>query len=163
MATKSERQATQRAGGPMPACRRPPWIMRHLVDPLTRFAVGRLGLDDHNRTRVLEVKGRISGVWRATPVMLLELDGRRYLVAMYGETSWVRNLRVQGGGRLRLGRHATDFRAVELADAEKLPVLRAYFRRWWSLVARMTTVTSPNAPDEEISRAASLHPVFLLE
>jgi deazaflavin-dependent oxidoreductase (nitroreductase family) len=149
--------------GPIPARRRPPWIMQHLFDPLTLLAVGRLGLDDHNGTRVLEVKGRTSGVWRATPVRLLELDGRRYLVAMYGETYWVRNLRDQGGGRLRLGDQVTDFRAVELAGEEKLPVLRAYFRRWWSLVAQMTTVTSPHAPDEEITRAASMHPVFMLE
>ena len=149
--------------GPIPAYRRPPWIMQHLFDPLTRLVVGRLGVDDHNGTRVIEVKGRTSGVWRATPVKLLELDGRQYLVAMYGETNWVRNLRVQSGGRLRLGSHVTDFRAVELASQEKLPVLRAYFRRWWSLVARMTTVTSPDAPDEEIARAAPMHPVFMLE
>ena len=49
--------------------------MRHLFDPLTLFLVGRLGMDDHNGTRVLEVKGRKSGLWRATPVRLLELDG----------------------------------------------------------------------------------------
>jgi deazaflavin-dependent oxidoreductase (nitroreductase family) len=145
------------------AYRRPSWIMLHLVDPLTRFLVGSLGLDDHNGTRVLEVKGRKSGAWRATPVRLLELDGRRYLVAISGETHWVRNLRVQGAGRLRLGSQVTDFRSVELVGAEKLPILRAYFTRYWSLVAGMTTVTSPEAPDEEIARAASLHPVFRLE
>ena len=142
---------------------RPPWIMVHVIDPLTILAVGRLGLDDHNGTRVIEVKGRKSGVWRATPVKLLERDGRRYLVAMYGETQWIRNLRAQGGGRLKKGSHLTDFRAVELADAEKLPVLRAYFKRWWSLVARMTTVTSPDASDEEITKAAPMYPVFMLD
>jgi hypothetical protein len=82
---------------------------------------------------------------------------------MYGETSWVKNLRGQGGGRLRLGRQITSFRAVELANEEKPPILRAYLWRWWSLVARLTTITSPDAPDEEIKRAASLHPVFRLE
>jgi deazaflavin-dependent oxidoreductase (nitroreductase family) len=158
---KTIRQAE--SNDPIPSYRRPPWIMLHVVDPLTIFAVGRLGLDDHNGTRVVEVKGRTSGLWRATPVKLLELDGRRYLVAMYGKTQWARNLRAHGGGRMRLGSQATDFRAVELGDEEKVPVLRAYFRRWWSLVAQMTTVTSPDAPDEEIARAASLHPVFRLE
>lgn len=146
-----------------PARRRPPWIMQHLVDPLTLLAVGRLGLDDHNGTRVLEVKGRTSGVWRATPVKLLELDGRRYLVAMYGQTQWVRNLRARGGGRLRLGGQVADFRAVELAGAEKLPVLRAYMKLYWSLVSGMTIVTSPDAPAEEIERAAPMHPAFRLE
>jgi deazaflavin-dependent oxidoreductase (nitroreductase family) len=136
--------------------------MLHLVNPLTRLAVGRLGLDDHNGTQVLEVTGRVSGQWHATPVRVVELAGLRYLVAPQGETDWVKNLRAQGVGRLRLGRRVKEFRAVELTDAEKLPVLRAYFKRWWSLVAQMTPVTSPDAPDEEITRAAPLHPAFLL-
>ena len=148
----------------MPERRQPPWIMRRVADPLTVWAVGRLGLDDHNGTRVIEVRGRSSGAWRATPVKLLELDSQRYLVAMYGQTGWARNLRASGGaGRLRLGRAVTEFSAVELADADKLPVLRAYFRRWWPLVARMTPVRSPEAPEAEIAAAAHLHPVFRLD
>lgn len=148
--------------GTIPARRQPPWIMSRVVDPLTVWAVGRIGLDDHNGTRILQVKGRKSGEWHATPVKLLESGGRRYLVSMYGETNWVKNLRAQGSGRLRLGNQVTDFRAVELADQDKLTVLRAYMTRWWSLVAQMTTVSSPNAPDEEIRLAASMHPVFEL-
>ncbi|SRR6266496_1871588 len=148
---------------PTSVYQQPPWIMLHVFDPLTVFLVGRLGMDDRNGTRVLEVKGRKSGIWRATPVRLLELDGQRYVVAMYGETGWVKNLRVQGNGRLRQGSNVTDFRAVELADKEKVGVLRAYLKRWWSLVAQITTITSPDAPDEEIVKAASLHPVFRLE
>jgi deazaflavin-dependent oxidoreductase (nitroreductase family) len=148
--------------GPTAARRQPPWFMRHLVDPLTIFAVGKLGLDDHNGTRVLEVQGRRSGLWRATPVRLLELEGHNYLVAMYGETGWAKNLRAQGRGRIRLGSHVTEFRAVEISGAEKLPVLRVYMKRYWSLVAGMTSVTSPDAPDGELSRAAPLHPTFRL-
>ncbi len=143
--------------------RQPPWFMLHLVDPLTVFLVGRLGLDDRTGTRVLEVKGRSSGLWRATPIKLLELEGQKFLVAMYGETGWVKNLRAQGSGRIRLGSHMMDFCAIELDGAEKLPVLRAYMKRYWSLVAGMTTVTSPEAPDAEIAAAAPLHPVFRLE
>jgi deazaflavin-dependent oxidoreductase (nitroreductase family) len=146
-----------------PSRPRPPWIMLHVIDPLALFAVGWLGLDDHAGTRVLEVKGRTSGVWRATLVRLLEMDGRRYLVAMYGETQWVKNLRAQGGGRLRMGGKVTDFRAVELANKDKVPALRAYMKRYWSLVSGMTTVTSPDAPDEEIARAAPMYPLFRLE
>lgn len=149
--------------GPIPAYRQSSWIILNLVNPLTRLLVGRLGLESRDGVCVLETKGRISGVWRATPVRLLELDGRRYLVALQGETQWVRNLKVQGGGRFRQGSRITDFRAMELADEAKLPVMRAYFKRWWAQSASLTTVTSPNAPDEEINRAASLHPVFMLE
>lgn len=154
---------TSNAAATIPAYRPSHWIILHLVNPLTRLLVGRLGLDDHDGTRILEVKGRISGVWHANPVRLLELDGRRYLIALQGETQWVRNLRVQRVGRLRLGSHVTDFRAVELADTDKLPVLRAYFRHWWSQSAALTTVTSPDAANEEITKAAPMHPVFMLE
>jgi deazaflavin-dependent oxidoreductase (nitroreductase family) len=148
---------------PSSAKREPPWIMREVVDLLTVLLVGRLGMDDHNGTRVLEVKGRKTGLWRATPVRLLELDGRRYLVAMYGNSRWVRNLRAQGAGRLRLGSDVTEFRAVELAGTEQVAVLRAYLKRWWSLVARITTVTSPDASDEELAKAAPMHPAFRLD
>jgi deazaflavin-dependent oxidoreductase (nitroreductase family) len=136
--------------------------MLHVVNPLTRLAVGRLGLNDHNGTRLLEVQGRVSGRWHATPVRVLELEGLRYLVAPQGESDWVKNLRARGAGRLCLGRRVEELRAVELAGAEKLPAWRAYFKRWWPLVAHMTPVTSPDSPDEEITQAAPLHPVFLL-
>ena len=136
--------------------------MVHIVNPMTRFLVVRLGLD-HDGVRVLETKGRVSGVWHAVPVRLLEAGGHEYLVALQGETQWVRNMRVQGGGRLQLGTHVTEFQARELANDEKLPVLRAYFGRWWSQSASLTTVTSPRAPDEEIMRAGPMHPVFILE
>ncbi len=143
--------------------RQPPWIMRRVVDPLTVLLVGRLGIDDHNGTRVLEVKGRKSGKWHATPVRLVEMNNQRYIIAMYGETNWVKNLRAEGSGRLRMGSHVAEFRAVEFAGAEKLAPLRAYMKRYWSLIAGITTVTSPDAPDEELAKAASMHPVFQLQ
>jgi deazaflavin-dependent oxidoreductase (nitroreductase family) len=144
-----------------PSYRRLPWIMPHVIDPLTRFAVGRLGLD-HDGVRVLEIKGRTSDLWRATPVRVLDVDGQQYLVAPQGETQWVRNLRVQRRGRLRLGGAVTDFQAEELSDQDKVPVLRAYFRRWWSQTARLTTLPAPDATDAEVLRAAPRHPAFRL-
>jgi deazaflavin-dependent oxidoreductase (nitroreductase family) len=146
-----------------PSYHRPSWIMLRIFDPLTRLLVGKFGMDDRNGTRVLEVQGRASGLWRATPVKLLELDGQRYLVAMYGTTDWSKNLRARGFGRIRFGRQVFAFRAHELADDQKIPILRAYLKRWWSLVAQMTPITSPNAPDAQIAGAAYLHPVFSLE
>ena len=145
------------------AHRQPPWIMRHVFDPLTLLLVGKWGMDDHNGTRVLEVRGRKSGVWRATPVRLLELDERRYVVAMYGETSWVKNLRSRGRGRLRMGSHVLEFRVVELAGEEKLKVLRTYLKRYWTLVAQMIAIQSPDVTDEELAQVAVRHPVFELE
>ena len=108
--------------------RAPGWFTRHvfnqLVAFLTRRGISVLG------SRVLAVKGRTSGQWRTTPVNLLTHDGRRYLVAPRGETQWVRNLRAAGTGELRVGSRAESFRGRELGDDEKVPVLRAYLRRW---------------------------------
>ena len=41
----------------------------------------------------LSVPGRVSGKWRTTPVVVLEHDGGRYLIAPFGNTEWARNLR----------------------------------------------------------------------
>jgi deazaflavin-dependent oxidoreductase (nitroreductase family) len=122
-----------------------------------------LGLDDHNGTRVIEAQGRRSGVWRSTPVRVLDLNEHQYVVAMYGESNWARNLRSQRLGRIRRGKHLDEFRAVEIGGRDKLPILRAYFKRWWNLVSGMTIVTSPDAPEEEIAKAAPFHPVFRLD
>jgi hypothetical protein len=59
--------------------RRPGWFTRNVfnksVAGLTRMGVSVLG------SRVLEVRGRRSGVARRTPVNLLTLNGSEYLVA----------------------------------------------------------------------------------
>src|SRR3954449_2766900 len=85
---------------------KPGWFTRHVFNGLVAAAT-RVGLSVWG-SRVLEVRGRTSGEWRSTPVNLLTLDDRRYLVAPRGVTQWVRNLRVAGGGRLRLGGSVQD-------------------------------------------------------
>jgi len=126
---------------------------------MLRFFSGRLGFAGGG-IRILVVKGRKSGKWYSIPIRLLELDGKKYLVALQGETFWVKNLRASGEGRLKLGGRNTEFRAVEKNNAEKIPILRAYLKRWWSVSKPLTPVSSPEAPDEELMRAAPLHPVF---
>src|SRR5689334_17145799 len=101
---------------------RPGWMTQHIGNPLRAFRTDRLGRRLRG-SRVLAVRGRSSGQWRTTPVNPLELNGRRYLVAPRGETDWVRNLRAAGTGELRLGGKAEAFRATELPDAEKPPIL----------------------------------------
>src|SRR4051812_31023133 len=95
-------------------------VFNAVVAWLTRRGISVLG------SRVLEVRGRKSGELRSVSVNLMTVDGQQYLVAPRGHTQWVRNLRVAGEGNLRVGRKAGKFRAVELADDEKAPLLRAY-------------------------------------
>lgn len=119
----------------------------------------RLGLSVWG-SRVLRVRGRSTGEWRTTPVNLLTHDGARYLVAPRGQTQWVRNMRAAGGGELVRGRRAQPFRAVEVADADKPAILRAYLRRWKFEVGVFFDGVGPDAADDELLRIAPGYPVF---
>jgi deazaflavin-dependent oxidoreductase (nitroreductase family) len=109
---------------------------------------------------VLEVRGRKTGEPRQTPVNPLTIDGARYLVAPRGQAHWVRNLRARGDGRLLSGRRAEDFTAVEVADDDKPPILRAYLTRWKWEVGQFFGGVGPDSSDEELRAIAPDHPIF---
>lgn len=139
----------------------PDWFTRNVANPavslLSRAGVSVAG------SRVLAVRGRVSGEWRTNPVNVLSLGGQRYLVAPRGNTEWVRNLRAAGRGELRVGRRGETFTAAELPDADKAPVLRAYLKRWgWELGAFFTGLKSDSS-DEEFTAAAPGYPVFRID
>jgi deazaflavin-dependent oxidoreductase (nitroreductase family) len=138
--------------------RAPGWFTRNVFNRLVAFLTGR-GLSILG-SRVLAVKGRTSGEWRTTPVNLLEFEGRRYLVSPRGEGQWVRNLRVAGTGELRLGARAEQFRGRELGDDEKVPVLRAYLKRWKAEVGVFFDGVGPDSTDEELRAVSLKHPAF---
>jgi deazaflavin-dependent oxidoreductase (nitroreductase family) len=140
----------------------PGWFTRNVfnraVAGLTRLGVSVLG------SRILEVKGRKSGQPRRTPVNLLILDGREYLVAPRGETQWVRNARAdQGRVALILGRRREERVAHELGQAEAIPVLRAYLKRWKVEVGVFFDGVTADSSDEQLRQAATKHPVFALD
>jgi deazaflavin-dependent oxidoreductase (nitroreductase family) len=138
--------------------RRPGWFTKNVfnaaVAGMTRLGISVLG------SRILRVKGRTTGVVRSTPVNVLTMDDDRFLVAPRGETQWVRNLRAAGGGELVLGRRTEVFRADEVADADKVDVLRAYLKRWKAEVGMFFDGVGPDSPDDELRRIAPRHPVF---
>jgi deazaflavin-dependent oxidoreductase (nitroreductase family) len=131
-------------------------VFNRLVAALTRAGVSVYG------SRVLEVKGRTSGEWRHTPVNLLRFEAGDYLVSPRGHTQWVRNLRVSGQGRLRVGKRTQSFTAVEVAEDQRPPVLRAYLKKWKFEVGVFFAGVGPDSPDEELRRIANDHPVFRL-
>ena len=140
---------------------KPGWFTRHVFNP-TIALLTRAGLSVWG-SRILQVRGRKTGQIHEVPVNLLTFEGNRYLVAPRGETQWVRNLRVVGEGALRLGRRVERFRAVEIPDGTKLPILRAYLRRWKLEVGVFFEGVGPDASDEELRRIAPNHPVFRIE
>jgi len=140
---------------------KPGWFTKHVFNRLVAFLT-RVGVSVWG-SRELRVRGRKTGEWRTTPVNLLTYEGRRYLVAPRGETQWVRNLRAAGTGELRVGRRVESFRATELTDADKTPVLRAYLRRWKAEVGVFFGGVSAKSSDEELKRIAPDHPAFLID
>jgi deazaflavin-dependent oxidoreductase (nitroreductase family) len=141
--------------------RRPGWFDLKIQNPavaaLTRAGISVWG------SRVLRIRGRKSGEWRSAPVNLLTYEGRRYLVSPRGHTQWVRNLRAAGSGELLLGKRAEPFRGVEIGDADKVPILRAYLKRWKMEVGQFFSGVSADSPEEDLRRIAPDHPVFGVE
>ena len=143
--------------------RKPGFITQRLFNPFIAFLTRR-GISVWG-SRVLEVRGRTSGEPRRVPVNLLTLDDRKYLVSPRGEGQWVRNVRAAEGRLATLVGHRRDeWVAHELVDdAEKVPVLRAYLKRWKAEVGVFFDGTSAGSSDEELAAIAPRHPVFRLE
>ena len=113
-------------------------------------------------TREIRVVGRSSGEVRSAVINVLDVGGDHYLVAPRGQAQWVRNIRVAGGGELRIGRKVEPFRAEELADADKPPVIHAYLDRFGWEVGRFFDGLGKSSSEEEIAAVAPGFPVFRL-
>ena len=140
---------------------KPDWFTRNVfnkaVHGLTRIGVSVWG------SRILRVRGRKSGEWHSHPVNLLTYQGTQFLVAPRGLTQWVRNIRVSGDGELVLGGRAQRFKAIEIPDDDKVPILRDYLKRWKFEVGMFFGGVSAESPDDELRRIAPNHPIFRVE
>lgn len=139
----------------------PDWFTTHVMNPavkiFTRAGISVLG------SRVLEHKGRISGEIHRTPVNLLSLEGKSYLVAPRGETQWVRNVRAADGAlTLIKGRKRTGYRATQVDLDASVPLLRAYLARWKFEVGMFFDGVGPDSSDADLRAIADRHPVFEL-
>ena len=112
---------------------------------------------------VLSVKGRKTGKWHSLPVNPLTVNGRKYLVSPRGDTQWARNVRAGSEANLRLGRKTTPFKATELADADKAPIIRAYLDKWAYATAGHFGVPRKGYTAADIERVAPRSPVFSIE
>lgn len=158
--TTTDRPASDRMhpGGADARYLQPDWFTRNVFNPIvarcTRWGVSLWG------SRVLSAPGRVSGEIRSTPVNVLDIDGRRYLVAPRGETHWVRNVRAAGECTLRVGRRSELVRLEELDDLDKPAVLRPYLRRWKWEVGQFFGGVHADSTDAELVAIAPNHPVF---
>ncbi|MFE2143715.1 nitroreductase/quinone reductase family protein [Streptomyces sp. NPDC059456] len=126
-----------------------------LFGKLARFGISLAG------TAELSVRGRTSGRMQRIPVNPHTYEGEQYLVSARGHSQWVRNMRVAGGGELRVGRKVRTFSVTELTDpVEKAAVLRAYLEKWGWEVNRFFQGITAQSSDAELRAAAADHPVF---
>jgi deazaflavin-dependent oxidoreductase (nitroreductase family) len=73
---------------------------------------------------LITIRGRKSGLPRTTPVAIIEVSGRRWVWAPWGEVHWVRNLRTAGRATITVRRRTDEVTATELDPMERV----GYFR-----------------------------------
>lgn len=125
---------------------KPPALTRRVINPL----VSRL----HRRgVETLTVVGRRTGRPRRVPVLPVQVGSQRYLVAPYGESEWVRNLRACGEGELEGAHGHAHFRAHELPADQRAPIIEVYRKQAGRTVDRLfRSMPEPSS-----------HPVFALD
>jgi deazaflavin-dependent oxidoreductase (nitroreductase family) len=110
---------------------------------------------------LLQVGGRTTGRVYSTPVNVLELNGKRWLVAPRGRTQWVRNAEVAGEVILRKGWRRQRVRVRPVPDSEKPEILSAYLDRFKLTVQRYFPLRA-GSPPAEFAPIAGRYPVFEL-
>ena len=136
-----------------------------LLNPVMAAFV-RLGVPMGGPMSLLTVRGRRSGRDRTTPVSVFEHDGAHYLFGTFGDTQWVRNLRVAGEAVLVTGRHRSTVAATELTAEEAGPVLQGalahYLATPMKLFLQRYYAVTADGTAEDFVELAHQHPVFRL-
>lgn len=129
------------------------WLVGNaIVSLLARAGLGPIHL--------LTVVGRKAGRPYTLPVVPVDQDGRRWLVAPYGAVAWVHNARAAGRVSLRYGRATRHYAIREVAAGEAGPVLKRYVA-----VAGKTRAyfsATKDSPVADFIAEAGRHPVFEL-
>ncbi len=81
---------------------------------------------------LVTIRGRKSGLPRTTPVAIIEVSGRRWIWAPWGEVQWVRNLRAAGRATITVRRRTEEVSATELDPTQRV----AFFRDTLGPLAR---------------------------
>src|SRR2546425_5420823 len=83
---------------------------------------------------LITIRGRKSGLPRTTLVAIIEVSGRRWVWAPWGDVHWVRNLRAAGHATITVRRRSEEIGATELDEPQRV----AFFRDYLGPLARRT-------------------------
>jgi deazaflavin-dependent oxidoreductase (nitroreductase family) len=127
-------------------------FVNKIMQTLVRWGIG------PKQTCILTVPGRKSGKLYSTPVSLVNNGKNRWLVAPYGEVSWVKNARVAGQITLTRGKKSETVAITEVSSEEGAPVLKQYINL--ESITRPYFNVEPDASLAAFVAEAAHHPVF---
>jgi len=137
---------------------RPNWMARILNKAWA--AVASSGIASHYLV-TLEVTARKSRRLVSLPLVMVIVDGQRYLVSMLGDNEqWVRNIRAAGGRAILRSGGREEIQLEEVPTDQRAPILRAYLQR--APGARPHVPVNKDAPLAEFQKIAAAFPVFRL-
>jgi deazaflavin-dependent oxidoreductase (nitroreductase family) len=114
---------------------------------------------------LITIRGRKSGVPRTTPIALVEVDGKRWVIGTFGETNWVRNLRAAREATLTVGRKRDEVVAQELDLEDRAAFFRdvvgPYARRL-RIGGLLLSILGAKEVLDDPAAAAQNRPVFEL-
>jgi deazaflavin-dependent oxidoreductase (nitroreductase family) len=106
-----------------------PWWVT-IFTPVTRSLLGtRMPMGFNG---LITIRGRKSGLPRTTPLAIIEVSGRRWVWAPWGDVQWVRNLRAAGRATIIVRRRKEEVTATELDPTQRV----AFFRDILGSLAR---------------------------
>jgi len=107
----------------------------------------------------LEVVGRRSGRPISFPLVMVVMDGERYLVSMLGtEVAWVQNLQAADGHAVLRHGQTERVRLEEVPVDKRAPLLKGYLKR--APGARPHIPVDKDAPLPQFEAIAARIPVF---
>jgi hypothetical protein len=131
---------------------KPPWMQRNVgnrLAPLFRPSL----------VRKLSVAGRRSGRWHTLPIVVLEHNGERYLVSVYGQSDWALDLRASHSGRLTTHGHTEEITVGEVPIPDRASLLQAYTARHGKVPGVAATLRAlPDPADHPIFRITATEP-----
>ncbi len=143
----------EHSGQPEPKFRSFGWRAGNaFVSVLARVGVGPIHL--------LTTRGSKSGRPYTVPVVPVDYDGKRWLVAPYGAVAWVHNARAASRVSLQYGRTTREYATREVSADEAGPVLPRYVAI--ATKTRAQFKATPDSAVEDFVAEADRHPVFEL-
>jgi deazaflavin-dependent oxidoreductase (nitroreductase family) len=137
-----------------------------LFNPITTTLM-RLGLRVDPRMALLTIRGRKTGRDRTLPIGLFERDGRKYVVAAFGEVNWVVNLRAASEATITQGGRTARHTAEQVQGEEAALILRDCLAAYLPSplagpMLRQRIAVSAEAPLDVLAIEARRTPVFRL-